>query len=81
MDDTGHQDWADRAEQVCLVPVTHESDHVYLPVSHARKRTTLMACSTADRPFITPEIMIPRKTVDTDLFLMGMTPEKVVIRS
>jgi hypothetical protein len=54
MDEMGHQDWADRAEQVCMVPVTHESDHVYLPVSGAGKRIPLMACIAVDGFAITP---------------------------
>jgi hypothetical protein len=50
MDEMGHQDWANRAEQVCVVPSTHKSDHVYLPVSHASKRITLMASPLTDLP-------------------------------
>jgi hypothetical protein len=33
MDEMGHQNWADRAEQVCVVPVSHESDHISTCVS------------------------------------------------
>jgi hypothetical protein len=58
-----------------------ESDHVYLPGSRAGKRIRLMACIAADDSAITPQIVIPRKTVDDDLFLTGLTPEKLVIRS
>jgi hypothetical protein len=50
MDEMGHQDWADRAEQVCVISSTHESDHVYLPVSRAGKRTTLMASPLTNLP-------------------------------
>jgi hypothetical protein len=71
MDEMGHQDWADQAERVCVVPVTHENDHVYLPVSCAGKRITLMACIAAYGSAITPQIVIPRKIVDDDLFLRG----------
>jgi hypothetical protein len=80
-DEMGHQDWADPAEQVCVVPVTHESNHVYLPVSRASKRIKLMACIVADGSATTLQILIPRQTVDNNLFLTGLTPEKVVIRS
>jgi hypothetical protein len=81
MDEMGHQDWADRVNQVCVVPLTHKSDHVYLLVSRASKRITLMACIAEDGSAITPQIVIPRKTVDENLFLTGLPPEKVVIRS
>jgi hypothetical protein len=80
MDETGHQDWADRAEQVCAVPSTRESDHVHLPVSHAGKRTTLMVYIAADGSAVTREIIIPRKTIADDLVLTGLTREKVIIR-
>jgi hypothetical protein len=79
MDEMGHQAWADRTEQVCVLPSPHESDHVYLPVSRAGKRITLMACIAADGSAVTPEIIIPRKTIDDDLVLTGLTPEKFII--
>jgi hypothetical protein len=71
MGEMGHRDWADRAEQMCVVPSTYESDHVYPPVSRAGKRIMLMACIAADGSAITSEIIIPRKTIDDDLVLTG----------
>jgi hypothetical protein len=40
-----------------------------------------MACIGADGSALKPEIIIPRKTVDADLVLTGLTAEKVSIRS
>jgi hypothetical protein len=81
MDETGHQDWADRAEQVCAVSSTRKSDHVHLPVSRAGKGTTLMAYIAADGSAVAREFIIPRKIIDDDLVLTEMTIEKGIIRS
>jgi hypothetical protein len=75
MDKTGHRDWADRAEQVCAVPSTRESDHMHLPVSRAGKRTTVMSYVAGDGSAASHEIIIPRKTIDDDLVLTGLTLE------
>jgi hypothetical protein len=40
-----------------------------------------MAAIAADASVLKPEIIIPRKTVDTDLLLTGLTYEKVMVRS
>jgi hypothetical protein len=41
----------------------------------------LMAFTAADGSAVTPQIVIPRKSVDDDLFLTRLTPEQVMIRS
>jgi hypothetical protein len=73
MNEMGHQDWAHRGEQTCVVPAAHHDDYVYMPVSRAGKRITLMACIAADGSAIKPQIIIPRKTIDDDLVLTGST--------
>jgi hypothetical protein len=81
MDEMGHQDWADRTEKTCLVPAYHPTKYVYIPVSRTGKRITQMAAIAADGSVWKPEIIIPRKTGDTDLLLTGLTSEKVTVRS
>jgi hypothetical protein len=81
MDRMGHRDWADRREQTCVVPAAHHDDYVDMPASRAGKRIILMACIAADGSAIKPQIIIPRKTIDDDLFLTGLTSEKVAVRS
>jgi hypothetical protein len=44
---------------------------MYLTVSRAGKRITLMACIAVDGSAITPKIIIPKKTIDDDLVLIG----------
>jgi hypothetical protein len=81
MDEMGHQEWADRQEIVCVVPVEHDDDVVSLPVPRTGKRITLISCIALDGSFLKPVVIIPRKTVDADIQLTGMTPEKVTIKS
>jgi hypothetical protein len=81
MDEMGHQEWADRQNVMCVVPSTHDEDHVNLPVSRTGKRITLLACIALDGSFLRPTVIIPRKTVDSDLSLTGMTSEKVTVKS
>jgi hypothetical protein len=45
------------------------------------KRITLLACIGADGSYMKPLVIIPRKTVDADLMLSGLTPEKVAVAS
>jgi hypothetical protein len=81
MDEMGHQEWADRQEMVCVVPSFHEGDHVNLPIPRTGKRITRIACIALDGSFLKPTIIIPRKTVDSDLALTGLTSEKVTVKS
>jgi hypothetical protein len=81
MDEMGHQDEANRTAKTCLVPAYHPTKHVYIPVSRTGKRITQMAAIAADGSVWKPEILIPRKTVDTDLLLTVLTSEKVTKRS
>jgi hypothetical protein len=81
MDEMGHQEWADRQEQVCYVPSAHSESQVYFPVPRTGKRITLIACIGADGSYLKPLIVIPRKSYDTDLALTGVTDEKIAIYS
>jgi hypothetical protein len=81
MDEMGHQEWADRKEIICVVPKFHEEDHVDFPVMRTGKRITLIACIALDGSLLRSTIIVPRKTVDTDLVLTGLTSEKVTVKS
>jgi hypothetical protein len=81
MDEMGHQEWADKKVRQCFVPSYHEADQVAYPVPRSGKRITLVACIAADGSHLKPVIVIPRKTIDEDLFLTGLTTEKVDVYS
>jgi hypothetical protein len=63
------------------VPVFHQGDEVRCPVSRAGRRIILLACIAADGSDTKPLVIIPRKTLDTDFRLTGLTSEKVQIES
>jgi hypothetical protein len=81
MDEMGHQEWADRQERTCYVPASVPGDQVPIPISGCSKRITLLACIGADGSHLKPLVVIPRKTVDADLLLTGLTSEKVSVAS
>jgi hypothetical protein len=80
MGEMGHQDSADRRIKTCYVSSKVKENQVYVPVSRAGKRITLVACIAANGSSLKPMIVIPRNTVNRDQFLLGWTDEKVVIR-
>jgi hypothetical protein len=65
---------ADLRSVVWVVPSSHKAEHVNFPIPRTGKRITLIACIALDGSFLSP-------TVDSDLILTGMTPEKVIIKS
>jgi hypothetical protein len=79
MDEMDHQDWADRQRLTCFVPAALPDGSVYMPVSRLGKRITIIACIAADGSYLTPTVIIPRKTVDSDLPITGPTGEKVKV--
>jgi hypothetical protein len=81
MDEMGHLEWSDRKAMMCGVPRVHEGDHVNFPVARTAKRRTLMACIVLDDSFLNPMVIVPRKTVDNDLILTGLTSEKGAAKS
>jgi hypothetical protein len=79
MDEMGHQDWADRQDKLCFVPVAHQGDVVYVAVPRTGKRITIVTGIAADGSYVKPLVVIPRKTVDDDLPTTGLTPRKIAV--
>jgi hypothetical protein len=77
MDEMGHQSWADAQETTCWVPSSADMEFVYVPVSRKGKRITLIGCIAADGSFLRPAVIIARQTVDDEILLKGLTPEKI----
>jgi hypothetical protein len=75
-----YQESADRQSVVCVVLSSHKAEHGNFRIPRTRKRITLIASITLDGSFLRPTVIIPRKTVDSDLVLTGMTSEKVTIQ-
>jgi hypothetical protein len=60
-DEMRYQEWADRREQLCFGPASHEEDPVPIPVPRTGKRIMLLVCIAADGSYLKPLIRIPRK--------------------
>jgi hypothetical protein len=79
MDEMGHSDWADRLDKTVWVSSSYDKKTVPLPVSRNGKRITLVATIALDGSICRPLFIVPRKTIDTDLVLMGLTSEKITV--
>jgi hypothetical protein len=79
MDEMGHQEWSAAHQKICIVPVGSDHDQLYYLVPRTGKRVTLIGCISADGSFLKPTVVIPRKTYDEHIELLGLTSEKVII--
>jgi hypothetical protein len=52
INETGHQEWADREPLKCSIPKEGQRDFVSFPVWRTGKRITLIACICADGTYL-----------------------------
>ena len=79
LDETGFDDWADKAECCAVVPATFPDAEILVPVSRQTKRATLLGCIAADGSSLKPFVIVPRRTMEREIILNGYTSEKVTI--
>ena len=77
LDEMGYSDYADTSLVKMVVP-SWVNDGVF-PVERTKKRITILHCIFADGTFIKPLIIVPRKTIELELFDIGLTPDKVIV--
>jgi hypothetical protein len=70
-----------RGEIACVVPIEHEIVVVNLFVPRTGKKITLVAWVALDGSFPKPTLIVPSRTGDQDIRLIGMTAEKVTTKS
>jgi hypothetical protein len=78
VDETGCDEFVDSKNVPVLVPTAHKGDHVDIPINRQSKRATLTACIAADGSALKPFVILPRETIDEDIYRAGYTPDKVV---
>jgi hypothetical protein len=78
MDESGCDEYVDSRNLSVIVPQEHEGKHADVPVHRQTKRATLTGCISADGSSLKPFIILPRETVDDEIFRVGYTPDKVV---
>lgn len=81
LDETGHDDWGDKKWRKVVVPVAYESEEIEVPVSRESKRATLLGAIAASGAYLRPLVIVPRLSVDTELFELGFTEDMVMYGS
>jgi transposase len=75
VDETGFNTWVDASRLKVLVPADFEGTEIPIPVSRNDKRASCIACIVASGRALKPLIVIPRKTIEIDLYECGFTPD------
>jgi hypothetical protein len=78
MDESGIDEYVDQTNLSVLVPKTFQEKSIPIPVHRKVKRATLTACISASGDTLKPFIIIPRGTIDEELYYAGYTSDKVV---
>jgi hypothetical protein len=79
LDETGHQDWADRKDIRVVVPVSYEGDSIYVPWDRSSKRASLLMYIAADGTFVEPMVIVPRLTVEQEVYEIGYDPDRIML--
>lgn len=79
IDESGYQSMVDSRKINCVVPLDFPEQTINVPVDAKEKRSTLLAGIFADGTYLKPTIVVPRKTVEIELYHNGYTPDKVQI--
>jgi hypothetical protein len=74
LDETGHQEWADRRKGKVVVPSSHAGPTINIPVSRQEKRATLLGAITASGEHLKPLVIVPRSTIESELYQIGYPP-------
>jgi transposase len=75
VDETGFDAWVGASRLRVVVPVDLEESAIPIPVTRKDKRASCIACNVANGCALKPVIVIPRKTIEIDLYECGFTPD------
>jgi hypothetical protein len=78
VDESGCDEYVDFQNVTVVVPKVHKDATVDIPVQRQCKRATLTACVAADGSSLLPFVILPRETVDEEIFRAGYTPDNVM---
>jgi hypothetical protein len=78
VDESGCDEYVDSKNLSVIVPDEHQSKQVEIPVHRQTKRATLTACISADGSTLKPFVILPRETIDEEIYRAGYTPDKVI---
>ena len=77
IDETGQQDFVDSREIYVVVPKDMDTKNLKYPVDRNGKRSTVIHCICSDGTFLRPLFVLPRKTIDAEVFDM-LDPSSVL---
>lgn len=81
IDEAGFSEWADSTKMTVLVPVDAKTEDTKIPIEREGKRASFLAGICADGSTLKPAIVVPRKTIELELYDQGYTPDKLCICS
>jgi hypothetical protein len=81
VDEVGFDSWVDATRTSVIVPADYQGDQIAMPVTRSDARATMVACIAANDRSLKPLIVIPRKSVEAELFECGFTPDCCAIHS
>jgi hypothetical protein len=78
IDECGYQEWADAHIENVIVPKEHRADTIELPKNRSQRRSTMVAAITADGGTLKPMLIVSRKTIETEIYETGYTPNEFI---
>jgi hypothetical protein len=81
LDETGHDDWGDKKKHKVVVPDTYDGNQIEIPVSRESKRSTVLGAIAADGTCLRPLVIVPRKSIEQELYQMGYTQNRIMYGS
>jgi hypothetical protein len=79
IDECGYQEWVDGQKENVIVPIEYRGETVEIPKNRAQRRSTMVASITADGGTLKPMIIVSRKTIETEVYETGYTPNDSII--
>lgn len=79
LDEMGFQEFSDTRGYHVIVPADVEEKDILLPVKRGSNRITIVECIFGDGSRLKPAVIVPRKTVETEVFNYGFTPDNCTI--
>jgi hypothetical protein len=81
LDETGHDEWGDKKKHKVVVPISFSGSSIEIPVARESKRSTVLGAIVANGAHLQPLVIVPRVSIETELFELGYTPDVVMYGS
>jgi hypothetical protein len=75
VDEAGFHEWVDATRHRVIVPAEFKGNKSDVSISRANSWVSMMACIAADGQLLTPMVIVPRKTVEIELYQCDFMPD------